>query len=750
MLPTIIESIFLGLCLAVLFYNFTKYILNADKAILFYSLFMLSLVSLAYFSPSSALFNQVLLKFDFIKKSARAIEILSGAGMVIFFLMLCAHVAQENDWRPDIQKIIYLLCYCFIIDLLLSFWQFTVESDLGESSLFLIVSYLRTIFIYSAIVFMLFIITIYLRSKKTTIRYLGISALFFSIGGLILSLLDHFPTIINNSKANYNFFLMMCFFQMVVFAYFLNYREYLIEKEKQRLQSLNTFKSRFFTAISHEFRTPLTLISGPASDLLKSTGNSVNLNKVKFIHNGANKILKVINELLDLAKLDANAMPVKEGLYDLISLVKEVMFSLSNLAEFKNIQLSLKSNQTVLWLYFDHNHFEKIIYNLVTNALKYTPENGKVIIEIAVDSTRKELIINVKDTGIGIPEELLPHIFDWFYQVDSENDTSNLPSSGIGLSLVKELVTLNGGSIKVVSAPNKGSTFSISFPLNAANPLSSQPKESPSSFIKEEVTLANNDTSYNDPSQKPLVLLVEDDQQMAAYIEESLSNAFNVLMAPDGSVGVQKAIAQVPNLIITDVMMPEKDGYTLTKELKLHKATSHIPIIILTGKKSSANKIKGYEVDADEYLTKPFDAALLLSRVNNLLRNRLRLQEYYRANLWILTQKDELSSQDEIFLREVLGVVELNYSNESFTVEELSNALHLSRTQLYNKLKALVGVGPKRFIRSYRLQRAKQMLEQHAGTVSEIAFAVGFRDVSYFSRCFKEEFKYRPSATKNS
>ena len=516
-----------------------------------------------------------------------------------------------------------------------------------------------------------------------------------------------------------------------------------LENANSELQKMDQVKSRFFANISHEFRTPLTLILGPVSDLLKANKYRDDQVKLQLVQKNAVSLLQMINQILDLSKVDSGSMKLALQPINLTAFCKHTVASFSPLALSRRIELSFDGAEGAIWASLDTSYFEKILYNLLSNAIKYTRPSGSVQVILKKTDSKEQFQLVVRDTGVGISEEALPHIFDRFYQVSTTDFTTDLPSTGIGLALTRELVELHGGQIHVQSQPGKGTSFVLTFPYNQTAPATYTPLPS--------ITIPHPGRPHNSEktnAKSSLILLIEDNQDVLNYLQSCLSSSFNIVTAKDGATGIDTAITQVPDLIITDVMMPEIDGFEVTKRLKAHETTSHIPIIILTGKSSPESKFHSLEIDADDYLAKPFESTELLLRIENLLRNRTRLQSYFSRN-WLLKRGlEKITSQEEAFMNKVLAIIEENVNNEFFNISALADAVFMDRSQLYRKLEALTGKSPSMVIRSYRLSYAKKLLEANIGTVTEIAYEVGFRDPSYFSRCYKEEFGYSPSQTR--
>jgi signal transduction histidine kinase/ligand-binding sensor domain-containing protein/DNA-binding response OmpR family regulator len=531
-----------------------------------------------------------------------------------------------------------------------------------------------------------------------------------------------------------------------------------ILKEREEMDGI---KSKFFTNISHEFRTPLTLILGPAEKIEKSESS----NPVKdagIITRNSKRLLQLVNQLLDLSKLDAGKLKLETFPANIVSFVKGIALSFESLSEAKDVVTKIKSDKEFIEVYFDKEKMFKVFSNLLSNACKFTPERGNVIVSIT-ETLNNTVEIRIKNTGIGIPQKELPKLFDRFYQVDS-SQTKEYEGTGIGLALVKELIELHNGSISVDSKESnpeekeKGWTeFTINLPLGRVHLkddeiLSEDKQTYQKGTPVEEAEYLNPRTMIeSEPIQdetKTTILVVEDNYDMREYIKESLSDTYAVEEAVNGEQGVRIAENIIPDLIISDLMMPKMDGNELTRILKNDERTSHIPIIILTAKSGQENKIEGLQTGADDYLTKPFDLQELRVRVENLISIRKKLQEKFSKGEFLLKRGDKkLRSIDEKFLAKVLEVIEKHLSEEEFSIEECSNEVGLSRTHFHKKLRALVGKSPSQYVRTVRLYRAKQMIEEEKGNVSEIAYSVGFSSPAYFSRCFKEEFGYSPSET---
>ena len=524
-------------------------------------------------------------------------------------------------------------------------------------------------------------------------------------------------------------------------------------KETEKLQELDRIKTNFFTNISHEFRTPLTLILGPLEKLMNENKNEQLQLQYKLIHRNADNLLKLINQLLDLSSIDAGKMKLNMDKVNAITFIKGITASFRPLANIKNIQLEFSSNLEQLDTFFDKDKFEKIISNLLSNAIKFTNEKGKICVSISIDNSEVIEIV-VEDNGIGIPGDELQNIFNRFSKVESSNIVGG---TGIGLALVKELVELHKGSISVESELNKGSKFKINLPLkieyyknvqfedDSQKDKAEQSKEKPAEE-KVNIKTEKQDQDIEDLADNvPIVLIVEDENDIRNFIKENLSKEYKILESENGKDGFQKSIEHIPDLIISDIIMPEMNGIELCKNIKTDERTSHIPIILLTAKSSVENKLEGLETGADDYLTKPFNISELHVRISNLIEQRRKLRERFRREILLEPKDIAVTSADEKFLYRVSDIIEKHIADYNFTVDNFAREIGMSRMQLHRKLNAVTGQAASDFIRNFRLKRAAKLLKGKHGNIGEIAYDVGFNNPSYFSECFKKLFGVLPS-----
>ncbi|MEO6542202.1 MAG: ATP-binding protein [Ferruginibacter sp.] len=548
------------------------------------------------------------------------------------------------------------------------------------------------------------------------------------------------------------------FGQLLIYSLGLAYKIRLNEKAKaeaENIKGLEAIKSRFFANISHEFRTPLTLIQGPLQqieeqvvDTGKGSVATVPLRQIHTMRRNTDRLLELVNQLLDLSSLDSGKMKLQIIKGDLLQLLKSLSASFDSMAERKQIHYHVHFPEQTHISFFDKDKLEKIFTNLLSNAFKYTPEKGTVSVIVEIEDNR--LRVSVEDTGPGIAKIELDKVFDRFYQVEGTEDKG----TGIGLALVKELVELYRGQISVNSEPGKGSRFRVSLPIDKTafkeNELVYGEWRSEKNFINETADEIDEPVSGQMVTGSlPLLLVVEDNTDLRRFICETVQPYYQVIEAKHGKEGFEKAMEEIPDLIISDVMMPLMDGFAMVEKIKKDERTSHIPVILLTAKAGQQHRIAGLETGADDYLTKPFDAKELLARVQNLIDQRKLLRKKFAGSIQLKPSEVSVKSLEEIFLTHVMQVIEKNMGEEAFSVEDLAKKVTMSRSQLHRKLVALIDKAPSDLIRQTRLLRAKELLLKRSTTPSEVAFKVGFNSHTYFSKCFKEEFGVSPGEIGN-
>ena len=537
--------------------------------------------------------------------------------------------------------------------------------------------------------------------------------------------------------------------------------------ETYRLKELDAVKSRLYTNITHEFRTPLTVISGMAAQIEENPKEWFREGLV-LIQRNSNRLLELVNQLLDLSKLESGKIYIKNQQSNIIVYLRYIVESIHSLAESKNINIHFLTEEDQIIMDFDPEKIQQVMINLLSNAVKFTPDNGHVYVSARIipvsqpgqTSRKSSLQIKVRDTGAGIPNDQLPHIFDRFYQVDDTN-TRTSQGSGIGLALVKELIKLMDGEIEVKSKLGQETLFTLLLPIKNDAPelgvknLDLTSKKAPGDAIhpnpKSGYLGDRSEENITDTNRlKSKILLIEDSADVVAYIVSCLHEHYEVQVGKDGQEGIDIAIRNIPDLIITDVMMPIKDGFEVCETLKNHKHTSHIPIIMLTAKADIESKLEGLEKGADAYLAKPFHKKELNIRIQSLLDSRKKLQKYYLSIVGVSNSttatkaiKNVIPTEDN-FVQKLRTIVDAHLNDYEFNVEKFCKSIGMSHSQLHRKITALTGLSPNKFIRHIRLNVAKDLLQNTDRNISTVAYDTGFSDPGYFGRIFKREFGMTP------
>jgi signal transduction histidine kinase/ligand-binding sensor domain-containing protein/DNA-binding response OmpR family regulator len=539
-------------------------------------------------------------------------------------------------------------------------------------------------------------------------------------------------------------------------------KKFALEQEQQkvkRIQELDRMKLKFLTNLSHDFRTPISLIMGPVDQLMEGEGSPGKLENLSMIRRNARRLLNLVNQLLDFRKMEEHELKLQLSKGEFVSFLKEVTESFRDMSERKNIRFTFKTCIDRLDAYFDRDKMERILFNLLSNAFKFTLAGGHITVDLqkAESSDDQEFTwvsINVLDTGIGIPADKKDMIFDRFFQNDTSAAILN-QGTGIGLSITKEFIKLHGGNIQVESEPGKGCAFTIQVPLKRANKTTAT--EQP--LMQPEKETSNNDkgvphlpgdanegvTTLKEMNNTLSVLLVEDNDDFRFYLKDNLRNKYKVIEATNGKEGWQKALSTHPQLIISDISMPEMDGIELIKKIKSDKRTSHIPVILLTAMAGQEQQMKGLETGANDYITKPFNFEVLNAKIKNLLHLKNTMQSTYSKQIKVMGTEPEVESADEKLLTEIATYLENNLNNPQLSVENLSKQFRMSRSTLYTKLLELTGQTPVEYIRSFRLDKAAALMEKSTMTISEISYQVGFTTSNYFAKSFKSKFNMLPS-----
>ncbi len=530
------------------------------------------------------------------------------------------------------------------------------------------------------------------------------------------------------------------FFGIAYFIYRTQFLQKQAQRETDRLKELDEFKTRFYANITHEFRTPLTVISGMTDELKENYKKDTDI-KINLIKKNSEGLLLLVNQMLDLSKLQAGKAENKLQQSDIIIYLKYLVEAHASFAKMKNVGLQFYSEEEELFMDFDAKKMEKVLNNIISNAIKFTPDYGKILV-VAKQFKLYEnpfLEIKIKDTGIGISKEQLPYIFDRFHQANPIHENQG---SGIGLALAKELVGVMDGEIKVESELDKGTVFNLHFPIKNNAPVISINVGSVPSPADIGADVLKNENTEQPPvlnGDLPILLIIEDNSDVVYYLKTCLENNYQIFNSGNGKAGIEKAQEVLPDIIISDVMMPEMDGFEVCKILKTDERTDHIPIILLTAKATTEDKLMGLQYGADAYLTKPFEKEELLVRLEKLREVRKKLQLKYSGEL--ISENSEIrtsENKEDLFIEKAEKIILEHLEDEGFSIHQLSRKLLLSRSQAHRKIKALTGMSPAIYIRHIRLQKAKELLASKDLTISEVAYQVGFKTPVYFSQVFKE------------
>ncbi|MGH1436917.1 MAG: ATP-binding protein [Lewinella sp.] len=756
------NSIFIGFLLMMLFYNLIVYFFDRDRSFIFYSGYILAVVLYVSFSSSdltdwleNVLFTEYPAYYSLFK-------------LVLFLGLMCylAFIRTFLDleqllprWDRYFKGLVYLGAPLIVLSVVLSFYSnFSYKVEDKVSMFYIALVTLSCL---------LFLFPLY-KTRDTKGRFVVVGIAIITLGFFLTLLSRLLPT-------PYSIFYLQigAIIEVIVFSLGLAYRQrqqvqageqanfalkesQLIQEKKQleadRLKELNEFKARFYTNITHEFRTPLTVIMGMSENI---QGHPKEKTLIK--RNSAN-LLRLINQLLDLSKLESGSLTLNPVHQDIIVYLQYLTESFYSNAAQKKIRLVFHSEENEARMDYDEGIIQQIVYNLLSNALKFTPEGGRIIFHASkIEHKGQPLLkLKVKDTGLGISPENIDHVFDRFYQVNHA-DNREAEGTGIGLALTKELVELLNGWITVESEQGVGTEFVLYLPIEAK--IAATPTRAPkaASLLPGEETLdlaisveLPDETPGAGTSELPELLIIEDNKDIITYIKTILGGQYIFHTAKNGVLGIEQAREIIPDIIISDVMMPEKNGYEVCETLKKDERTSHIPIILLTAKSTQQDKVQGLSFGADAYLTKPFDKEELIIRLKTLVAVRQQLQRRYGESAASIAANAAAPSIEDTFLQKLHEHIHAQLNNSEFGVPQLAAASHLSQMQLYRKLKALTGKTPSQFIRSYRLNQGLELLKEGQLTVSEVAYEVGFSDPSYFSRTFQKEFRKNPSGFLNT
>jgi len=742
-----IHLLVLGALFMLAVYHFLAFVQHRDFSYLWYVLYIMA-ISWVLMIESGIFQAYVTFQLPRLNLLYRYLQPHSFLTYIVYWFFLRSFVDLPT-LLPRIDRV--LLWFLGVMSILvLTFW---VLFGLNTVYQFTDLTWLTFIVPLFALVFGVGCYFPIIKARNELVNLFVIGSLVLLFGVLVNSLLSaaiEYRWVESVPFAPFYIIELAVVIEVLVFALVVGYRFRKIDYERRQIKELDNLKTKFFANISHEFRTPLTIISGLAGQMTAHQDEAV------IIQRNSDNLLLLVNRLLELSKLDAGQWKMHYITTDVVSFVGYLTESFRSLAQQKDISLVLETATEHLLMDIDEMSIQQIVGNLLSNAIKYTPEGGRVSMRVQTVAIKGEsmLQIEVSDTGIGIAAAEIDRIFNRFYQTEKKGRQQYYDSSGIGLAITKEWVALANGHIEVQSTEGVGSKFSIFLPVKVSHKFPdatpSFPAVQPGEILPPRMT-STPVIPGNIPERQQL-LIIEDNPDIVLYIRKLLDEQYQISVAPDGQAGIDMAFQVIPDIILSDVMMPEKDGYEVCETLKQDVRTSHIPIILLTAKAAQADKITGLRHGADAYLVKPFDPEELFVRLENLLELRQSLQARYSAiHSGAAPDEDpgKVPTLDDLFLEKVRTTTEAVMGEAENAIATLGNSLNLSQMQLYRKLKALTGLTPSLYIRSVRLQKAMELLKTTDLTVSEIAFQVGFNDPAYFSRAFSDAFGHPPSFFRN-
>ncbi|MBS1531370.1 MAG: response regulator [Bacteroidetes bacterium] len=516
-------------------------------------------------------------------------------------------------------------------------------------------------------------------------------------------------------------------------------------EEARRMHELDLMKIKFFTNVSHEFRTPLSLIISPIDTLIKKNEKPETQQQLLMIKRNGRRLLNLVNQLLDFRKMEFKELKLNLQRGDIAQFIKEICHSFTDMAGQNKIDYIFDSEVESLTANFDRDKIERVLFNILSNAFKFTGSGGHISVFLSLadsgdGSPEQQLVIKVMDTGIGIPKDKQEKIFERFFQDNLPESLLN-QGSGIGLSISREFVKMHNGDISVESEPGEGSCFTIRIPVG----IECEKVDTAAPLTKGTANGSKTGEHILDSGKKPVILLIEDNDDLRFYLKDNLKQNFNIIEATNGRDGWQKTLSMHPDLVVSDIAMPEMNGLDLCSKIRNDERTAHTPIILLTALSEEADLLAGTECGANDYITKPFNFEILLSKINGLLQMQQTLKKTYQKQVEIQARDMDIVSEDQKFVKNTLACIEQNITNPNFSVEELSQQMSMSRVSLYKRLLTLTGKTPVECIRTIRLKRAVQLLEKSKLSIASIAYEVGFNNPTYFSKVFKEEYGTLPS-----
>ncbi|RMF03496.1 MAG: helix-turn-helix domain-containing protein [Bacteroidetes bacterium] len=756
------NGIFLGILLLMMLYNFFLYWQVKDSAFIYYSFFLLCLGGFAMYNSGYLADLLIPRVFPHYPQGLLYFKLLVYPIVVSYLLFLSKFMDLPKllpDWYRVARWIMWLAVPTFLADLLLMYftnYNYTWPDRVTVGYTWLFIIYLFAI------------------CGKVAWTKAGGRKRFFIIGGVFAMATGVAITAVQRMlSVDYHAipFRITTMVEVVIFSLGLAYRQWellheqqinTVELERARLREqqrkkeaedqaeLAQAKDRFYTNLTHEFRTPLTVILALSEHLrhLSWLGYASSREQEKYlfqlglIKRNGEQLLQHVNQLLDMSKSSAGKLTLRLTPGNVVEFARYTIASFQSLAEERQLQLQFQADWPVKSFPFDHDKLRYILNNLLVNALKFTPPGGTVSLSLSDaldDQPASAIRITVADTGIGMTASTQAHIFNPYFQVENPS----LSGTGIGLTFTKELVELMGGSISVQSAPEQGSTFWVILPLRIPDQATSSQLAVPRPTAAVPMLPMLAPASEKIADYQPLLLILEDNADVRYFLEQLLQPTYQILTARDGEAGWKLAQEKLPDLIISDVLMPKLDGFALTQRLKSNTATSHIPIILLTAKTNDTSKLEGLAKGADAYIVKPFQREELLLQIQNLLHLRVAMQDFYQEK-----EPDKPSpaqTPEQQLLLKVTDFVQQQLANENLGVQDLADFLHLSPSQVYRKLRAISGMSPTRFIRQLRMSRAQALLCNSSDSIADIAYQVGFTDPNYFSRVFQKAFGQTPT-----
>jgi signal transduction histidine kinase/CheY-like chemotaxis protein/AraC-like DNA-binding protein len=706
-----------GGLLLLFFYNLFMYVKSKQKTYLYYSFYLLFT-----FLNLCLIIDRI--QFNLIGNILAYYALIQEATYTLSFIFYTMFVRSMLLKISKAIKKTFFIYLTFMLAYIIYIVVASIYNSLNVTLIDIVVAFLfRITSLAFAVVILLQLLKNY---NQQYIKYIFIGSLI-----LTLSYLLHVVfSIINGPKlVNHFYNLIGSLLEILFFTYALHIKTLNIEKEKIQIQNLSEVKAKFFANISHEFRTPLTLIKSPLQLLQSKSDSESESKQLNMIDKNANRMLELVDQLLELSKIDSGNLKLLFGRGGVGGFLATMMEPFELLAEEQQLRFKKSVRKTGGGSYFDEDVLEKIVSNLVTNAIKYTIEKGTI--EVKTTQDNDILTLEISNETVDLKQEDISKMFDYFYQKDS-----NKSGFGIGLTLVKELVDLYQGTIET-KLNSKKLHIKINLPLS---------KENPNAIIVDGQDVDGGGiTNGFENSELPLLMLVDDNADIRMILKEIFKDDFKIIEAQDGQEALRVAEKEIPDCIISDVMMPKMDGYEFTKTIKNNELTSFIPIILLTAKTSDEAHLEGLKSTADAFLTKPFNNEIVKATVNQLIAERKKLHKRYSQELVLRPVDIVINSQEEKFIERLQKILDKNLSNSDYSAEDFAAEIGMSRMQLHRKLKSLLGVSSTEFLRNERLKVGAELLKKGNGNISEIAYSVGFNDVSYFSKCFKEMYQCTPT-----